>query len=277
MGAVENMSKYVVQCSWDQVPHLTAAMIADMEASLPPHQRDARMRGIPALGAGAIYPIPESEFVIAPIQLPVHWRRGYAMDVGWNKTAVLFGAYDDDTDTLYFYSEYYRGQAEPSVHADAIKAHGVWLPGVIDPASRGRSQIDGEALFDMYKQLGLNIIAADNAVESGIYEVYQRLSSMRIKVFSNLTNFISEYRLYRRDEKGKIIKDFDHLLDCARYFVTSAMDILAFPPQWMEKTWPKGTNTHQSQYDPFAKDRVMADVGGRVKSENYNPLDRRRF
>lgn len=271
------MSKYVVRCGWQEVPHLTEKMIADMEASLPPHQRDARMKGIPALGAGAIYPVPESEFVIAPINLPPHWRRGYAMDVGWNRTAAIFAAVDDDTDTVYFYAEYYRGQAEPSVHADAIKSKGTWLRGVIDPASRGRSQVDGEQLFEMYQQLGLSIIVANNAVESGIYEFYQRLSSMRIKVFSTCVNFINEYRLYRRDEKGKIIKDLDHLLDCGRYFCMSGIDVAVFPPEWVEQTWPKGGGGHQAAYDPFAKERIQSEIGGKPQAGGYNSLDRRRF
>jgi hypothetical protein len=34
---------------------------------------------------------------------------------------------------------------------------------------------------------------------------------------------MSEIRLYRRDEKGKIVKDRDHLMDCARYLIMSGM------------------------------------------------------
>jgi hypothetical protein len=158
----------IVSATWDDVPHLSEKDKKEMLASYPPHQRDARTKGIPALGSGAIYPVPESDFLISPISLPAHWRRGYALDVGWNRTAALFFAHDDDTDTTYFYSEHYRGQAEPSVHADAIRARGTWMRGVIDPASRGRSQSDGKQLFEMYQQLGLNIIPANNSVESGI-------------------------------------------------------------------------------------------------------------
>lgn len=274
----ENEGKlYIVTATWDDAPHLSDKDKEDMLSSYPPHQRDARSKGIPALGSGAIYPVPESEFIIAPIDLPPHWRRVYALDVGWNRTAALFAAYDADADTLYLYSEHYRALAEPSVHADAIKARGSWMPGVIDPASRGRSQKDGEQLFKLYQELGLNLTVADNAREAGIYEVYQRLSSMRIKVFSNLVNFINEYRLYRRDEKGNIVKENDHLMDDLRYICMSGIDVAAFPPAWLEKTWPKGTSQHQSVYDPFAKDRILADVGGRAQVDNYNPLDRRRF
>lgn len=154
----------VITASWDDAPHLSEKDKNEMLANYPPHQRDARSKGIPALGSGAIYPVPESEFVIPPVELPVHWKRGYALDVGWNRTAAIFAAYDEDADTVYFYDEHYRGLAEPSVHADAIKARGEWMLGVIDPASHGRAQKDGEQLFGLYEQLGLHITNARNGV-----------------------------------------------------------------------------------------------------------------
>ena len=246
----------ITTATWDDAPHLTEKDKTEMLANYPPHQRDARSKGIPALGSGAIYPVLESEFVIAPIELPIHWRRGYAMDVGWNRTAALFAAYDDDTDTIYFYSEHYRGQSEPSVHADAIKARGAWMRGVIDPASRGRSQIDGKQLFSLYNDLGLNLSAADNAVEAGIYEVYQRLSTGRIKVFSSLVNFLNEYRIYRRDEKGKIVKENDHIMDVMRYFVLSGIPLTLHPPEY-KMQWSKSKNNFTADYNPLDDKYIM--------------------
>lgn len=264
----------IITATWDDVPHLLPKDKEDMLASYPPHQRDARTKGIPALGAGAIYPIVENEFVIPPIPLPPHWRRGYALDVGWNKTAALFFAYDDDSDTLYLYAEHYRGQAEPSVHADAIRSRGAWLQGVIDPASRGRAQKDGEQLFQLYQEMGLTLHLANNSVEAGIYEVYQRLSSGRIKVFNNLVNFIYEYRLYRRDERGKIIKENDHLMDCLRYVVMSAIEVAQFPPEYAQKVWPKTTASHKTFYDPLSRTHVRETITGGNHKTIYDPFDR---
>jgi hypothetical protein len=192
-----------------------------MLSEAEPHLREARSKGLPSLGSGAIYPIKEEEILVDPFAIPAHWPRGYALDVGWNRTAVVWGALDRDTDTLYLVSEHYRGQAEPAIHASAIKTRGAYMVGVIDPAARGRSQIDGSKLINMYKKEGLNLRLAENAVEAGIYEVWQRLSTGRLKVFSSLGSFRSEYRMYRRDEDGKIVKKNDHLMDTMRYLVMS--------------------------------------------------------
>jgi phage terminase large subunit-like protein len=191
--------------------------------SYPPHEREARTKGVPSLGVGAIYPVPDEDILCDPFPIPDYWPRAYAMDVGWNKTAVIWGALDRSTDVLYLYSEHYRGQAEPAIHASAVKARGAWIPGVIDPASRGRAQKDGEQLIEAYRLLGLDIEPANNAVEAGLYECWTGLSTGRIKVFKTLANWIDEKRLYHRDENGKVVKEYDHLMDAFRYLRMSGM------------------------------------------------------
>lgn len=216
--------RFVLTLGFDDAPHLSAESKAKLLASFPPHERDARTKGIPQLGSGAIYPVPESEIIVDDFPIPDHWPRGYGLDVGWNKTSAGFHAWDRETDTIYRYSEHYRGQAEPSIHADAIKGRGLWIPGVIDPAARGRSQQDGLQLLEIYKDLGLDLEIANNAVEAGIYEMWQRLSAGRYRVFKSCQNWLSEYRLYRRDDKGKIVKTNDHAMDESRYFIMSGLD-----------------------------------------------------
>lgn len=210
-------SRYRVDCSWSDVPHLSEEAKAGLLASYPPHQRDARTAGIPALGVGAVWPVNIETFQIDPFQIPHFWRRGYALDVGWNRTAALWGAHDAEADVIYVYSEYYVGQEKPAVHASAIKARGEWIPGCIDPASAGSNQVDGSQLAQHYRDEGLNLIFADNTVEAGVFEVFHRLSTGRLKVFSTCRNFFSEYRRYHRDDKGQIVKKDDHLCDCLRY------------------------------------------------------------
>lgn len=218
---------FVVNATWDDVPHLSQADKDEMLKSYPPHQRDARSKGVPSLGAGAIYPLDENQFLVDAFPIPAHWFHAYGMDVGWNNTAAVFGAYDRDSDTLYLTSDYKRGQVEPSVHAHAIdvKARGDGKPGAIDPASKGASQKDGEDLLNIYRGLGLKLTKADNGVEAGLLEVWQRLSSGRLKIFKNCLYVLDEIRVYRRDEDGDIVKDNDHCMDAMRYLVMTGISI----------------------------------------------------
>lgn len=268
----------MVKATWADAPHLTEKDKADLLSAYPPHQRDARTQGIPALGSGAIYPVNEGEFIIAPFLLPLHWPRSYGLDVGWNKTAAIFGAYNADEDTLYLYSEHYRGQAEPSIHAEAIRAKGNWIPGVVDPASRGRGQKDGEQLYQNYLDLGLKLSIAQNGVESGIFDVYQRLSTGRLKVFSTCQNWLAEYRVYRRDEKGKVVKEFDHLMDATRYLVVSGIDIAAFSPEYARSIKGVAKPKHEFNYDPLDPNYIKLNLTGGNGSKSlhqfeYDPLD----
>jgi hypothetical protein len=224
------MSRGVVMAGWEDVPHIPAAEKKDLLRTIPRYQRDARTKGIPQLGRGAIYPIEETEIVVEAFKIPKHWPRAYALDVGWKRTAALWGAFDREISTWFLYAEYYRGHAEPSVHADAIKARGEWIPGCIDPAARGRSQDDGKKLTDSYRNLGLDLTLADHAVEAGIFDVYTGLSTGTIKVFNLLKAWLAEYRIYRRDELGRIANTPDHLMDTTRYLVRTGPEIMITEP-----------------------------------------------
>lgn len=224
-------SKYLVTATWDDAPHLTREQKEELWESIPPYQREARAKGIPQLGSGAIFPVAEDRITVEDFPPPNYWPRAFALDVGWNATAAVWGAWDRQSDVVYLYSAYKQGQAEPSIHVDAIRARGRWIPGVCDPAAEGRAQRDGLRLIDEYTDLGLSLSAADNAVESGLLAVYRRMVSGRLKVFKSLGPWFEEFRLYRRDENGKVVKEHDHLMDCTRYLVMSGMAIGVVPSE----------------------------------------------
>ena len=190
-----------------------------MAKSISTHQLDARMNGNPSLGSGAIYPIPEEDFLCEPFQVPAWYHRLYGLDVGWKKTAAIWLAHDRDTDIVYAYSEHYRGQAEPTVHAKGIRLRGDWIPGVIDYA--GTNQSDGKRVMRLYEDEGLILHKANKAVEAGLLAVQDRLSTGRLKIFSTLQHTLGEIRLYRRDEKGRIVKENDHCLHPDTLVITS--------------------------------------------------------
>lgn len=228
IGLGVSRTKYVLSLTWDDAPHLSDEDKEKLWATLPPHERDARSKGIPSLGAGAVYPVAEDRITCDPFHIPEYWPVAFAMDVGWNNTAALWGAWDRSADTVYVWSEYKLQQAEPATHVEGIKSRGAWIPGVIDPASRGRSQHDGLRLLDEYSSMGLDIAPADNAVEAGIQACLRRMMGGRLKIFSTCHMFFQEFRVYQRSDKegskGKIVKKNDHLMDCMRYLIMSGMD-----------------------------------------------------
>ena len=100
-GDLTAPAKFTVFCTWDEVPHLSQEAKDGLWRSIPVFQRDARSKGVPSLGAGAIYPVPDSDIVIPDFEIPPHWPRAYGLDVGWNRTAAVWGALDRDSDVLY--------------------------------------------------------------------------------------------------------------------------------------------------------------------------------
>ena len=155
-----------------------------------------------------------------------------------------FMAHDRDSDTIYGYSEHYMKDCLPPVHAQAIKARGHWIPGEIDPASHNRNANDGERLFNTYKGMGMRIRKANNSVWEGITFCQERLETGRFKLYNTCPNFIKEFRLYRRDDKARIVKKDDHLMDAWRYGMMGIdhamlphMDESRVAPRTQEMTW----------------------------------------
>lgn len=235
---MEDPYRYKVKVGWKDVPHILPEEREEMIKRIPLHLRACKTEGEVYLGTGAIYPIPKSGIEVEPFEIPKNWPRCFAFDPGWNKTACLWGAYDVESDCWYIYSEYYQGQSEATVHAKAIRARGRWIPGVADPyteyGSRGK---DGIGYLPAYEDEGLNMMMANNKEkEAQIFEVYERLSTGRIKIFSPLKNFFHEYGMYRRDDKGKIVKKNDHLMDCMQYMIKHGHEIAICEPNPAEES-----------------------------------------
>ena len=227
----QSTDTYIVMASWDDAPHLTDQAKADLMSKIPAYQRDARMRGangsrggLPDRRIGGARVAADNPQALAAL----FWARR-RMEVHRRDLARQRSRHGRDLCLPRYYRAGEEGMT-PSVHAAAIMRPGKWIPGVIDPAARGRSQIDGRQLLQMYTDLGLNIATANNAVEAGVYEVHEALVQGQLKIFSTLTNFREEFRLYRRDDSGKIIKERDHLQDALKYAWVSGRDVMIPEP-----------------------------------------------
>lgn len=227
-------SIWVTQFTWDDAPHLTAAARDALWSSYPDYMREARSKGIPMIGAGKVYQILESDFVIEPFKIPAHWPKVFALDPGISSpTAVVWLAVDPSTikdgdkstGVWYLYDEHYTCSAFFEVHAAAIKRRQVFQ-GVIDPAALGASGGSGKSLLQLYHELldDIRVVPANNAVEAGILTVQTMLLDGRLKFFSTCPSTLNEYRIYRRDKDGSIAKkQSDHALDALRYAIMTGV------------------------------------------------------
>lgn len=241
--------KFIIQVTWDEVPHLTKEMKESLWNSLPPHERAARSKGVPQLGAGKIYAIDEDIVSVQPFDIPHYWPRFFAIDFGYKApTAVVWFAWDRENDILYIYREHYKAGLMPWEHAHFIKTPKPWIPGVADPAGEIGRQADGVKLLQEYSDLGLTLYKANNAINAGIIKTTERLQTGRLKVFNTCLNWFVEYRLYRWDKDGRKphLKQADHLMDATRYGVMSGLDIAI---------------TESNYYDEQEDDRKYTDVG----------------
>lgn len=242
-------TRYVLSATWDDAPHLDDESKEILWDGIPEFQRDARTKGIPQLGAGAIYPFPESLFKVPfkeEFDPPAHWPRCWGLDCALGgTTAAVWGALNRDTDELYLYSAYKRAQTDTGTHATAFRGRGIWIPGVADAA--GTINENRTRFIQQYRAEGFDLVLPDKAVEVGIQDVYNRIKAKKLRVFASCTDWFDEYRLYHRDEDGRVVKEHDHLMDASRYLVRSGLRRAKLRPNQLDQDKPRPYDMHQMQ------------------------------
>ena len=241
----KNANRYVVTASMDDVPHLSKEDQDAILASIPPNQRDARRHGTPSLGAGSIYPVEESFITVNDFDIPPHHARCFGMDTGFKATAGVWLALNRETQEMVLYSCYKRGgvaggngidedsqfdHTEPVLHAEAFKSRGAWIPGSADAAAIRST--DGKQYINIYRHLGLNIQLADKrSIEANILAVFQALTTGKLRIFRSCVQWFEEFRVYRRNENGQVVRQNDHLMAATQYAVKAAPQIARTKPE----------------------------------------------
>jgi phage terminase large subunit-like protein len=218
--------RHVTTMTIDDALHYTDEERARIVAAYPEHEREARARGIPALGSGRIFPIADAAIAIDAFEIPRHWPVIGGIDFGWDHpTAAVRLALDRDTDCVYVTHAYRLREATPVLHAANLKAWGERLLFAWPHDGLQHSPDSGAQLADQYRRQGLAMLReratfADgtSGVEAGIFEMLDRMQTGRWKVFRHLEDWFQEFRLYHRKE-GRVVKLGDDLISASRYAV----------------------------------------------------------
>ena len=216
----------VVKATIDDAKHYTDEQRQQIIDSYPEHEREARAKGIPALGSGKVFPVAESMIKVNAFPLPSHWSRICGLDFGWDHpTAAVWLAFDRDTDTIYVYDTYRVSKESVAVHAAALRGKGEWIPVSFPHDGLQHDKGSGQQLAKQYKDQGINMLSerarfedGSSGVEAGISEMLTRMQTGRFKVFSHLTEWFEEFHMYHR-KNGLIVKLNDALLAATRYAV----------------------------------------------------------
>jgi phage terminase large subunit-like protein len=222
--------RVVVKMTIEDAEHISAEDRQRIINSYPAHEREARVAGVPMLGSGRVFPVPESAIICEPFTLPGHWPRIAGLDLGWDHpTAAAKLAWDRDNDVVYVTHSYRVREATILQHAAALKAWGNQLPFAWPHDALSHDRGSGETMAELYRRQGLNMLFeramfedGGAGVEAGIAMMLDRLETGRLKIFAHLEDWRSEYRLYHRKD-GKVVKENDDLmcLDGATKVVTS--------------------------------------------------------
>lgn len=214
----------LVSMTIEDAEHYTPEQRAAIIASYPPHEREARTKGIPMLGSGRVFPVVEETITVDAFPIPAEWVQIGGLDFGWDHPfGAVKLAWDRDSDVLYVVAFYRKREATPVIHAAALRPWGDWLPWSWPHDGLQHDKGSGEQLAEQYRQQALNLLPeratfedGTNGVEAGVLEMLDRMQTGRLKVFSHLTEWFEEFRLYHR-EKGRIVKLNDDLLSATRY------------------------------------------------------------
>lgn len=230
------MSKFVVNITWDEAPHLSQSEKDELYAAIPQYQRKARTKGIPFLGSGQIYPFDEERIKVEPFSFPREWLRCFGLDsdAGAGYTAIVWLAWDRENSVVYVTHSYKSDSRSKADHVEALKAkgtklHPLWIPGVGDAKGLLVSEKDSRQVMDLYRDAGVDINFPDKSVEAGIQDLYDLMNVGKFKVFANCAEWLSEFRQYHRKD-GKVVKANDHLMDATRYAVRSGLALAKVAP-----------------------------------------------
>lgn len=217
---------HVTTMTIDDAEHYTPEQRAEIVASYPAHEREARTKGTPALGSGRIFPIPEEELYEDDIDIPSHWARIVGVDFGYDHPfAAVWIAWDRDRDIIHVYDCYRASKESTNTHAPAVRSRGEWIPVAFPHDGLQHDKGSGEQLAEQFRKAGVNMLPnratfedGTNGVEAGIMDMLTRMETARFKVNRKLTEWFEEFRMYHRKD-GKIVKERDDLLAATRYAI----------------------------------------------------------
>lgn len=226
MDTPSSDQKYM-QKGWIDAPHMTEEKKKRLLDQYPEYQRKMRSEGEPMLGHGRIYDIGDDYILCDPFEIPRFWKTIAGMDFGWDHPQAFSKlVLDPDNDIIYVTNSWKASKVSAN---DAFGATQGWVRHVpvawpADGLMHEKGRDVTAQQKDHYMTAGFNLLpdhatwlSGGNSVESGIYEILDRMRKGTFRIFRGQIDLMEEVRQYHRDEKGKRVEIRDDILDSIRY------------------------------------------------------------
>jgi phage terminase large subunit-like protein len=219
--------QFFMMKGWSDAPHITPEKAERLLAQYPEHQREMRSKGVPMLGHGRIYDLADEFIECEPFDIPSHWFVLDGMDFGWDHPqGHIQLVIDRDLDNYYLTKSYKASKISANDAWGAVK---LWAEGIPtawphDGLQHEKGRDDAKPQKAHYENAGFKMIGAHatwveggNSVENGLYLIRDLMAKGKFKIFKGQPDLMDELRQYHRDEKGRVVKVRDDLLDAMRY------------------------------------------------------------
>ncbi|EHX9244008.1 terminase family protein [Escherichia coli] len=244
--------------TWSDVPErFTPAYIERKKKTFSAHEIDLRIKGIPAIGRGAVFKLDEEKITYDPALLNVqsNWLACWGSDWGDvnDATALVLSFLDPNTGIYYVHDLLYFGKEGEERDAQAVAPylqnhHYRAAPIIVphDESAKGKSpETQGKILqrmgfyvpLDVFRnpldnqlnvaRYGISKQERYNDIERGLIEMRYLFDAGKLKINKHLQILLRDMRSYsykyKDNSKELSYAGEDHSIDAARYSVMSLM------------------------------------------------------
>lgn len=254
----------VLNMTIDDATFYTDEEKEDIIAQYPESSRRARIRGLPDIGEGLIFPVSDDSISCEPFQIPDHFLRIVGIDFGLDHpSALVWIAYDADEDIAYLTGTWKQklaaGDIIPmvaSAYRNRGREYGYDVPVAWPHDGLKTDPHSGISLRDLYAKEGINMMpesarydddkGGPQAREPGLLDMLLRMETGRFKVFKTCQDWFFEKNTYHRKE-GKVVDYNDDLISASRY----AMMMLRHAQPARHILERRSTRTGGLDFDPL--------------------------
>jgi phage terminase large subunit-like protein len=202
-----------------QARHISAERRAQLEENYLPHEREARIHGIPQLGIARVFPFPIETLVgtfdpATDIKSWARWIVGIDFGYGHPFAAALC-AWVHDTEEFYVVDGFRMERAEAFYHVKRLAGmcQGLRIPIAWPHDGLQHEKGSGQQLAEIYKRLGAPMLTthAENHgggfhTEPAIEEMCGYMKLGKFTIASHMGELTEEILSYHRDEDYKIVR-----------------------------------------------------------------------